>query len=471
MTMLGKRFHTGSIVVVIACLAIATERSGTALGQQGTATKRARTKRAPTRKSVTKSKSRPKTGTEEKSVADRIVLRDRKELFGQVDDSSTDTVLTVLARREMVRKTLPDWSKKWEDAERGMIVAALRQRRDRLAIWRRERPPQPAPDDRITAWLDRELSETPGSVAPSPLIAIRLGRSDVSAVERRSQSAAQALKSAWLLGLAEPELMPSARLKDLIADRGFSREGDESIALDRMLPPTLEPEDRWLLRRAATEVLHDENLRYIRFGSSVLPEPVPGQPIDPATAATLVEGTIRDVLGVGAGDALPLRFRAAAARDRVGLVVTSIEIAPDLGSAAAESILYYRRGSDWGRSIWRSQRLEVGAVPPVVVSLVAHDPQVKAVMNLIDAIGAGFVSPQMKERGLIVGATVGGAVVLARTALVRSLMGLAFNVESKSPCPCTSAWAPEHKMNHRPVRAPKRTGTSSESSRCPSCFS
>ena len=51
-------------------------------------------------------------------------------------------------------------------------------------------------------------------------------------------------------------------------------------------------------------------------------------------------------------------------------------------------------------------------------------------MNLIDAIGAGFVSPQMKERGLIVGATVGGAVVLARTALVRSLMGLAFNVES-----------------------------------------
>ena len=188
----------------------------------------------------------------------------------------------------------------------------------------------------------------------------------MSAVERRSQSAAQALKSAWLLGLAEPELMPSARLKDLIADRGFSREGDESIAVDRMLPPTLEPEDRWLLRRAATEVLHDENLRYIRFGSSVLPEPVPGQPIDPATAATLVEGTIRDVLGVGAGDALPLRFRAAAARDRVGLVVTSIEIARPRKHAAAESILYYRRGSDWGRSIWRSQRLEVGTVPPVV---------------------------------------------------------------------------------------------------------
>jgi hypothetical protein len=65
--------------------------------------------------------------------------------------------------------------------------------------------------------------------------------------------------------------------------------------------------------------------------------------------------------------------------------------------------------------------------------MVANDPQVKAVMNLIDAIGAGFVSPALKERGLVVGTTVGGAVVLARTALVRSLMGLAFDVEGKSP--------------------------------------
>jgi hypothetical protein len=39
----------------------------------------------------------------------------------------------------------------------------------------------------------------------------------------------------------------------------------------------------------------------------------------------------------------------------------------------------------------------------------------------------------MKERGLVVGTTVGGAVVLARTALVRSLMGLAFDVETKVP--------------------------------------
>jgi hypothetical protein len=64
--------------------------------------------------------------------------------------------------------------------------------------------------------------------------------------------------------------------------------------------------------------------------------------------------------------------------------------------------------------------------------MVAAAPQVKAIMNLIDSIGAGFVPPEMKERGLVVGTTVGGAVVLTRTALIRVLTGLAYDVEGKA---------------------------------------
>jgi hypothetical protein len=67
-------------------------------------------------------------------------------------------------------------------------------------------------------------------------------------------------------------------------------------------------------------------------------------------------------------------------------------------------------------------------VPPNLSKLVEMDPQAKAVMNLIDSIGAGFVPPKMNERGLAMGNAVGGAVVLARTALVRSLTALAFDV-------------------------------------------
>ena len=259
---------------------------------------------------------------------------------------------------------LPDRAKEWEDAERASTAAALRRRRERLTDWRRERPPESVPGDRITAWLDRELAAPSEPVAPSPLIALRLDRKDVSAVERRSESAARALRSAWLLALPEPETTPPARLKDVIAARGMGLDGDEPIPLDRLLPPAVEPADRWLLRRAATEVIRDEGLRFIRFGNTILPEPVPGQPLDTAAGITLVEGTIRDVLGVGGGDPLPSRLHAAAARGRVGVMVTNIAIAPDLGSVSAESTLYYRAGGEWGRGAWRSQSLRVGAVPP-----------------------------------------------------------------------------------------------------------
>jgi hypothetical protein len=431
--MLGKRLDTGLFVVAVACLAIVMETSGPAFAQQVATPRKTRAKRPHAKKSGARSPLRPKGGTEEKSVADRIVLRDGKELLGQVDGLSADGALTILARREMVRTTLPDWAKKWEAAERDATAAAEHQRKERLVGWRQERPALSAPGDRITAWLDRELSESPGRLAPFPLIAIRLGRGDVSAVERRSESAAQTLRCAWLLGLAQPEKTSLAALKDAIAGRGMILQGDQPIAIDRLLPTAVESIDRWFLRRAATEVLHDEGLRFIGFGTTILPEPVPGQPLDPATGATLVEGTIRDVLGVGGADPLPLRLRAVAARGRVGLMITRIAIAHDLGSVTAESSLYYRIGSDWDRAVWRSDSLQVGAVPPFVISVVASDPQVKAVMNLIDSIGGGFVSSEMKERGLVVGTTVGGAVVLARTALVRSLAGLAFDVEGKGP--------------------------------------
>ena len=272
---------------------------------------------------------------------------------------------------------------------------------------------------------------------------------------------------AWLLGLVNPETTPLATLRDSILGRGMTLEGDELIALDRLLPPAPETPVHWLLRRAATEVLYDEGLGFIMLGSTIVPEPVPGQRLDPAAGISLVEGMVRDVLGVGginpllpqlpglvargrAGlsliegttraelgvgrvDALLARLRAVAARGRVGSILTRIEVAPDLGSATAESSVYYFNGSDWNRAIWRSQTLPVGAVPPVVVTIVERDPQVKALMNLIDSVGAGFVSPEMKERGLAVGTTVGGAVVLARTALIRSLAGLAFDIDDKGP--------------------------------------
>ncbi|WP_406695593.1 hypothetical protein V5E97_31750 [Singulisphaera sp. Ch08] len=418
-------FETRMIGLAAAWLAILMGGAETAYAQAS--------RRAKKPKPAAKAPSRPRASAGETTVSDSITLRDGTELLGQVIEPSPKGTLIVLARRDWVRANLPDRIEGWEADERAATVAATRQRRERLAAWREERPAAPGPGDRITNWLDRELAESSGPGEPSPLIAVRLGRGDVMTVKQRGETAARALRGAWLLGIADPETTPLATLADAIAGRGLILQGDEPIDLDRLLPPSVEPEARWLLRRAATEALNDEGLRFIRFGSSVLPEPLPGQPPDPSAGAALVGGTIRDVLGVGGPDPLPARLRDVAARGRVGAMVTTIEVAPDLSAVSAESALYYRGSRGWERGPWRTGSLQFGAVPPVVVGAVARDPQVQAVMGFVESIGGGLVSPEMKQRGLIMGTTAGGAVLLARTALVTSLAGVALELESATP--------------------------------------
>jgi hypothetical protein len=92
--MFGPKVVRGSFVVAVACLAILVDGPGTAPAQQGPAPKKTRAKRLRAKKPVAKSSPRPKGETEAKTVADRIVLRDGKELLGQVDESSSDGMLT-----------------------------------------------------------------------------------------------------------------------------------------------------------------------------------------------------------------------------------------------------------------------------------------------------------------------------------------------------------------------------------------
>lgn len=414
---------------VLAFLTLAAVTSDVALAQ---AKSKGKSPKSSARAKATP-RAKAKSTDREVPAADRIVLRDGSELLGQVWDSTPSGGVIILARREWLRAHLPDRTRTWEEAERESTAALEDLWRRRLESWRRERPTIPAAGDRITPWLHRELSGAGGPREASPLMSIEIGREDVKSVEKRGEIAARTLRQAWLLNLPDPETPPLATLTDSVAGRGVSPEGDDAGPIDRLLPPSLETEDRWIVRRAATEVLNDEGLRFIRFGNTVLPEPIPGQPPDPSLGAALVEGTVRDFLAGGRADPLPGKLQAVAGRGRVGAMVTRIEIAPDLNSASAESTFYYRSPDGWERAAWRQASLRVGETPPMVVDVVARDPQIRSMMNLVDSIGGGFVTPELKQQGLMIGATAGGAAVMARVATSRALVDLGLNLDFPKP--------------------------------------
>ena len=292
------------------------------------------------------------------------------------------------------------------------------------------RPSREGGGDRIAAWLDRELARPAGPATPTPLMAVRIGRAEVKTIDRRGMAAARALRYGWSIGLADVETMPIADLNDAIAGRGLIAKGDAPIPLDGLLPVGVESEGQWLRRRAATEVGNDEGLRFVRYGNSIMPEPGVGGANVAAVADATIADTIKDLLGVATEDPIAAKLRAVAARGRVGAMVTRLDMAPDMESVTVEAVLYVRgpRG-DWTKTITRAGSIRSNEVAPGAVAAIADDPQVKTVFGMFDAMGFGGVSPEMKRKGLAVGAMTRRALGLARSALERDLAAIAVPVE------------------------------------------
>jgi hypothetical protein len=380
------------------------------------------------RKPPAPASGRASTSPADAPVVDRIALKGGGELLGQVEGSTPDGGLGVLARRSWARANLPDRMPRWEAEESKSSELAACVRRDRLSAWRAERGAGLGAGDPIAAWLDRELSGSGPSHAAAPLMAIRLGRGEAAKVTRAGVPAALALRRAWLAGLDDAGTAPLGDLERRLSGREGAAGGDGAGSLEPLLSASAEPADRWVMRRAATEARHEPSLRYLRLGGTVLPEPGPGQSPPPDAGARLVDGAIRDVLGGVGADPLPALLQGVGSRGRVGAIVTRIEVSADFTSASAESSLYVRGAGGWDRAAWRAETVGVGSVPPLITELVASDPQVRSILQLVDSLGMGLVSPELKQRGLEVGAAAGAAAVLARSSLWRTLSAEAIDL-------------------------------------------
>src|SRR5262245_56463821 len=112
--------HLGRRVFAAACLALLV--SDAAYGQKSS--KKPSAKTPATKAAKAKTSDRPRTVGRDAPASDRIVLRDGKELLGQVEVGGQ----MVVARRDWLRANLPDRMAGWEEAERKRSATAREQR-------------------------------------------------------------------------------------------------------------------------------------------------------------------------------------------------------------------------------------------------------------------------------------------------------------------------------------------------------
>lgn len=365
------------------------------------------------------------------SAADAATLKDGAVVLGQVVESTPRGPLLMVVRREWADARLPDRAAKWRAAEAPARQRARSQRIGRLKAWKRERVPEAGHEDAIAAWIDAEWARLAGEKGPdrTRLAVVALDRREVKALTRRPPDLARLLRLGWRCNFRDTEEMAPADLKAAVEGRGFLPAGPDPVRLDDLLPMPVEPEARWLARRAATEVLNEPGLRFVRYQGLVLPE---GQPVSTAGAADAL-GALKGLLGEQpAEDPLAAITRKAAERGRIGLVLTALNMAPDFSEVKVESTLWVRSGS--GPSPWQSAAARAATVRPDELKAEAGaelgaDPQVQAALRIVEGLGLGAVDPGLKDRSLKVGAASRRALHQAQGALDGDLQEWAIPIE------------------------------------------
>jgi hypothetical protein len=368
------------------------------------------------------------------TAADRITLRDGSVVLGLVTSVTGGPRgrVELIVRRDWADKHLKARARRWERAIEAGTMLAARQRRERLQDWLRERAAVVPAADRIIAWIDRELKRLadPARFAHTPLMSVELSRGDVRNVLRQPRSSNRLLQLGWLCGLPDVETMPLGDLQEALEGRGFVVDGDQPPSLSGLLPPTPEPELQWLGRRAATELAIDPDLRFVRYQDMVLPDTENGQDFNGLnlTAALSEVAKLLDP-GQGRADPLVASLKKVGERGRVGALVTRLEIAADLGQVTVETTLWVRAGGErWVPFGSRSSSARPDDLAPDAGQNLAGDPRVQAATSLVEALGLGTVTPEIKRRSLLVGAATRKALGTARTVLNQDLDALVLPV-------------------------------------------
>jgi hypothetical protein len=361
------------------------------------------------------------------SAAEVVTLRDGTALLGESIPTGPRGKLLFVVRRAWASEHAPAQLKAWKRAEMVWAARAVTQRRERLAAWLSERTAQAGVSDPVRKWIETEIKRLEDESERPPLVVAEIDRIQVRGLTRRSEDERRMLRQAWKGGITEPESKPVAELKRALEARGFALSDIDPAAIDDLLPLPLESDARWLARRAATEVKVEPALRFIRYLGFVLPE---GANENAAGAVSAALASLKSLLDERPVDPLFAQLQSVGGRGRVGAIVTRLDMAEELSRVSVEATLWVRTGPDrWEPALAYPATVRTDAVGADEQQPIANDPQVQGTFKFFERMGLGELTPELKERGVKVGAAVRRALGMAQSALSRELENLALPIE------------------------------------------
>ena len=370
------------------------------------------------------------------SAADRITLRDGSVVLGVVNGTTPGPrgAVEFLVRREWAENALKSRAQSWDRSTTAHVRQAVEQRRKRLQAWRLDRASHVEATDRILKWIDGELARTAGGAPPkSVLMSVRLPRSEVRGLDRHPAGIGRMLQLAWLCKLSDAETMSEGELRDALEARGYSLDANgrsEAVALEQLLPPSPEPEQLWVARRAASELAVDPDLRFLRFQDTVLPDAGTGGLPGGAGLSTAMS-ELKRLLDPDQGeqaDPLLEKLKTIAGRGRAGAVVTKLQIAPDMSNVTVESTLWVRAGDRWMPFGSRAATVRPEDLGAEAGKGLETDPQIQGAFKVVESLGLGAIPDELKTRSLRIGAATERAMGMARSAFNDDLQSLALPV-------------------------------------------
>jgi hypothetical protein len=379
----------------------------------------------------------PKAPAPPAAAADRVTLRDGSVVLGQVVNPNDRGKLILLIRRAWARAHAPKRLDEWEAAGRRDEERARTERLRRLEEWRGDRAREGDADPllrRLDAAIER--LKAPGGEDARLLVAA-IDPREIVKLERRPPEVARLLRLGWRAGFDDVEAISPGDLRQALEGRNLPVAGDDPASVDDLLPIGTEPEARWRLRRAATELQADRAGWFVRYGDAVMADSADGaQKLDPAAmlgGLGNLTSLVRELTGEAPPpDPLPPKLRALAERGRVGAVVTKLEIAPDLASVTVEAEMWVNVGPGpeaWRAAGKRSATVRTDEVAANAGAALEADPRVKSAFQIVEGLGLGQVTPEMKARALGVGAATQQALSKVREQATADLEGLAIDLD------------------------------------------